>query len=253
MITPMPYNYEQLDSISRILVEAELKVSGFGGGRFQPTNFPDLGAALYRGADGKQWLLVESAQSMANRLERVCWLDGDGETDRVGRYNDACHGIPYVLAVDMEGNPLTASPLEAHRLASPYLWEGYVQTEGGQNERWLRDMLKEKFTLSEHRLVPWKKVASGLLDVDPACLLHGIWFNDGEFSGGKVRLTRALSGFIEACDPATANFGFQKRDAVLDRTDKDAGQTAVEGFGSVIGPKRSEERRVGKEGRSRWS
>lgn len=233
----MPYDYKQLDSISRLLVEAELLVPGFGGGRFQPTNFPDLGAALYRGADGKQWLLVESAQSMANRMERVCWLDGDSETDRVGRYNDACHGIPCVLAVDTDGNPLTASPLEAHRLASPYLWEAFVQTDGKHKDKSLGEMLKDKFTLSEHRLVPWKKVASGLLEVDPACLLHGIWFSDADFVGGKVRLTRALSGFIEASDPSTANFGFQKRDAVSDRTDKDAGQTAVEGFGSVIGPK----------------
>ena len=232
----MPYDYTQLDRISRILVEAELKVPGFGGGRFQPTNFPDLGAALYRGADGKQWLLVESAQSMANRLERVCWLDGDDETDRVGRYNDACHGIPFVLAVDTDNKPLTASPLEAHRLASPYLWEAVVQNEGEQEDT-LGKMLAKKFTLAHNRLVPWKKVASSLLEVDPACLLHGIWFNDAECAGGKVRLTRSLSGYIEASDPATANFGFQKRDAVSDRTDKDIGQTAVEGFGSVIGPK----------------
>ena len=237
MSKPMPYDYKQFDSISRLLVEAELQVPGFGGGRFQPTNFPDLGAALYRGADGKQWLLVESAQSMANRMERVCWLDGDNETDRVGRYNDACNGIPYVLAVDTEDNALTASPLEAHRLASPYLWEAFIQTDGKDKDKSLGEMLKDKFTLSEHRLVPWKKVASGLLEVDPACLLHGIWFSDADFVGGKVRLTRALSGFIEASDPATANFGFQKRDSVSDRTDKDAGQTAVEGFGSVIGPK----------------
>lgn len=236
MNKPMPYDYKQLDSISRILVEAELKVPGFGGGRFQPTSFPDLGAALYRGADGKQWLLVESPQSMANRLERVCWLDGDGETDRVGRYNDACHGIPYVLAVDSDSRPLTASPLEAHRLASPYLWEAYMQTEKEDKDTF-GEMLAKKFTLSENRLVPWKMVATGLIKIDPGCLLHGIWFNAAEFAGGKVRLTRALSGYIEASDPASANFGFQKRDAVSDRTDKDAGQTAAEGFGSVIGPK----------------
>src|SRR5207253_6245313 len=41
--------------------------------RFQPTGFPDLGAATYDGPEGKKMLLVESAQSMANRLEGVCW------------------------------------------------------------------------------------------------------------------------------------------------------------------------------------
>jgi CRISPR-associated protein Csb1 len=40
--------------------------------RFQPTGFPDLGPALYQAGD-TACLLVESAQSMANRLEEVCW------------------------------------------------------------------------------------------------------------------------------------------------------------------------------------
>jgi hypothetical protein len=52
-----------------------------------------------------------------------------------------------------------------------------------------------------------------------------------------VRLTRTLSGYIEAENPTPANYGFQKRDPVSSATDKDAGQTASEGFGSVIGPK----------------
>ena len=101
----------------------------------------------------------------------------------------------------------------------------------------LPEYLKRLFNLSENRLVPWKKIAVGLLKVDPGCLLHGIWFNESSFAGGKVRITRALSGYIEARDPSTANFGFQKRDPVSDRTDKDAGQSAAEGYGSVIGPK----------------
>src|SRR5262249_8434864 len=119
----MALNLTPLDSASRLLVEAELKVAMGGGGRFQPTGFPDLGPALYRGSDGANWLLIESPQSMANRLERVCWVDGDGETDRVGRYNDACNGIPYVQAKDSDDRPLTASTLEAHRLSSPYIWD----------------------------------------------------------------------------------------------------------------------------------
>src|SRR2546421_3867302 len=51
------------------------------GNRFQPTGFPDIGAADFerpvRLADGATtWLrclLVESAQSMANRLEATAW------------------------------------------------------------------------------------------------------------------------------------------------------------------------------------
>jgi CRISPR-associated protein Csb1 len=139
-----------------------------------------------------------------------------------------------VRALDSDKRPLTASTLEAHRLASPYIWE----TQPDENlEKPLPEYLKDLFELRENRLVPWKKVAEGLLKVDPACLLHGIWFNDASFAGGKVRITRALSGYVEARSPAPANFGFQKRDPVSDRTDKEAGQSAAEGYGSVIGPK----------------
>ena len=226
-----------IDNIGRLFIEAILKVEGFGGGRFQPTNFPDLGAALYRGADGRQWLLVESPQSMANRMEKVCWLDGTDDADRVGRYNDECRGIPYILAVDSDNKPLTASPLEAHRLASPYVAKSPLQNTGADKGKSLLEVLKTKFTLRENRLVPWKQVASSLLDIDPGCLLHGIWFNAPELAGGKVRLTRVLSGYIEASEPSPANYGFQKRDDVLWATDKEAGQSASEGFGSVIGPK----------------
>jgi CRISPR-associated protein Csb1 len=235
----MALDLNALDSASRLLVEAELKVATGGGGRFQPTGFPDLGPALYRGADGANWLLVESPQSMANRLERVCWVDGGGETNRVGDYNQDCKSIPYVLATDSENRPLTASTLEAHRLSSPYIWDTqpFADPDAAEKQVSLAEYLKRLFSLADNRLVPWKKVAEGLAKIDPGCLLHGIWFNEASFAGGKVRLTRALSGYIEAKEPSTANFGFQKRDAVSDRTDKEAGQSAAEGYGSVIGPK----------------
>jgi CRISPR-associated protein Csb1 len=256
----MPLDLTPLDSASRLLVEAELKVATGGGGRFQPTGFPDLGPALYRGADGANWLLVESPQSMANRLERVCWVDGDGDTDRVGRYNDDCIGIPYVQATDSDNRPLTASTLEAHRLSSPYLWDTqpisddtdvpdpkdsskiikfneYKKEHSRPEDQVIGGYLKKLFSLADNRLVSWKKVAEGLLKIDPGCLLHGVWFNESSFAGGKVRITRALSGYIEARDPATANLGFQKRDPVSNRTDKEARKSAAEGYGSVIGPK----------------
>jgi CRISPR-associated protein Csb1 len=235
----MPLDLTPLDSASRLLVEAELKAATGGGGRFQPTGFPDLGPALFRGADGANWLLVESPQSMANRLERVCWVDGDGETNRVGDYNQDCKSIPYVLATDSDNRPLTASTLEAHRLSSPYIWDTqpFADPDAAGKQISLAEYLKRLFSLADNRLVPWKKVAEGLAKIDPGCLLHGIWFNEASFAGGKVRLTRSLSGYIEAKEPSTANFGFQKRDGVSDRTDKEAGQSAAEGYGSVIGPK----------------
>jgi CRISPR-associated protein Csb1 len=58
-----------LDGVSRLLMTVPLKP--VQGDRFQPTGFPSLGAATYQTSHGCQ-LLVESAQSMANRLEKTC-------------------------------------------------------------------------------------------------------------------------------------------------------------------------------------
>ncbi len=45
----MALDLTPLDSASRLLVEANLRVAPGSGGRFQPTGFPDLGPALYKG------------------------------------------------------------------------------------------------------------------------------------------------------------------------------------------------------------
>jgi CRISPR-associated protein Csb1 len=59
-----------LKSESRLLFSVELRP--VQGDRFQPTGFPSLGAATYQTRHGAK-LLVESVQSMANRLESTCW------------------------------------------------------------------------------------------------------------------------------------------------------------------------------------
>jgi len=72
-------NLESLKTEPRLLLEA--KLNPLAGTRFQPTGFPDIGAAQYKAQvqqpDGNlksvDMLLVESAQSMANRLEATCW------------------------------------------------------------------------------------------------------------------------------------------------------------------------------------
>jgi len=62
--------FDQLKGVPRLLIHADLKP--VQGDRFQPTGFADLGAAIYERPDGRRMLLVESAQSMANRLEHTC-------------------------------------------------------------------------------------------------------------------------------------------------------------------------------------
>src|SRR5438874_11353210 len=105
-------NLNSLDNMPRLIIEAELRP--VSGDRFQPTGFADLGAAEYSLPDGTQMLLVESAQSVANRLEKTC-LDGDG-----AELDPALEGLSYVK-VELEGiDKSTSSLAEAHRIASPY-------------------------------------------------------------------------------------------------------------------------------------
>ena len=87
------------------------------GSRFQPTGFPDLGPATFQRpmADGstQQCVLVESNQSMANRLEGTLWSEGDQAPV------DLISDLPWVrvTAAD-DGRYVTSSRTEAHRLAT---------------------------------------------------------------------------------------------------------------------------------------
>jgi CRISPR-associated protein Csb1 len=193
------------------LLEAEL--SPIQGTRFQPTGFPGLGAAIYDGPDGTPMLLVESAQSMANRLEAVCW-------DTVGNdWVKPLKGLPFVMVQDKEGNPFTNSVIEAHRLNSPYILEGSDKT--------VLDMLKAELASMEEGLVDIRKLAATLLRVDTNALLHGIFLAKKELAGGRLRLPRVLSSFIEAEQVHVAQSGGVKIDKVDPRGD------TARGFGHV--------------------
>src|SRR5213595_1208714 len=118
----MPVDFNKLKSAPRILIEAALKP--VAGTRIQPTGFPDLGPATYDAPDGNggtiATLLVESAQSMANRLEAVCW---DEATDDIV---PELQGLPFVKVklAGLGGDDTTTSLLEFHRLNSPYIMTG---------------------------------------------------------------------------------------------------------------------------------
>ncbi len=71
-------NFKALDNQPRLLIEADLQP--VQGARFQPTGFPDLGAAEFDGPDGRRMLLVESAQSVANHLERTVFKEFSRDT-----------------------------------------------------------------------------------------------------------------------------------------------------------------------------
>ncbi len=116
------------------LIEAALKP--VAGTRIQPTGFPDLGPAVYDTPDGKDGtiptLLVESAQSMANRLEAVCW--DEANEDIVAELK----GLPFVkvkLAGLGDGTDTTCSLLGVPPLNSPYIMTGKLTRKGPLRRR----------------------------------------------------------------------------------------------------------------------
>jgi CRISPR-associated protein Csb1 len=239
----MSTDLSPLDAAARLLVEAELTVES-GGGRFQSTGFPDLGPALFRGADGADWLLVESPQSMANRLELACW------DEAAERFDPVCDGIPFVRSEVTVGgkNSVTSTVQESHRLASPYILDGALK-ENGKKRLW--EILKSSSThpkglgLVENRPFLLRNHASQLLKLDPGSLLHGVWLStkvEGSgrqkkaLCGGKVRFPRMLSAYIEAQSPQLVNSGGVKRERILDQAE--SGTTDAEsGFGSIPFPR----------------
>lgn len=222
-----------LASIQRIDITVPLTVVGNPSGLFQPTGFPNLGPALYKGADGESYLYVESVPSMANRMEQVCWNNDkevSGKNAEIGDYNDDCHGIPYVRSewTSNQNAVATASPLEAHRLASPYIWTSAFA-----------NAFKEALGIDDGELIDWNWLAQLLLYVDPGCLLHGVWLssndNDKKLLGGRIRITRALEGYILAKYPNPVVVGVTKVDRI-NASGGDAGD-AGGGYGNIISEK----------------
>lgn len=183
----MTINFATLSTAPRLLIEADLKP--LQGTRFQPTGFPDLGAAVYDGPDGRRMLLVESAQSVANRFESVCW---DSVTDD---WVPPLKGLPVIKVKDKDGKVFTNSVLEAHRINSEYIsrTDDFAKSIGeaiGYREDSPFDVRKQ--------LVPV------LLRYDVNSLLHGVFLEE---VAGVIRLPRSLSGFIEAEDIESVQSG----------------------------------------------
>ncbi|MCA8993608.1 MAG: type I-U CRISPR-associated protein Cas7 [Planctomycetaceae bacterium] len=210
----MSLDLTSLNNQPRLLIEVPLKP--VQGSRFQPTGFPDLGAATFKGFDNEgkpvDCLLVESAQSMANRLEAVCWDEGKGQLV------DELQGLPYV-EVSEGDKVITNSILESHRLNSPYILES--------QDRSFFDQLKEELGGLEVGRVDIRLLARVLLKFDPNALLHGIFLAKKELAGGRLRLPRVLSSFIEAKHVEVVSSGGVKNDS------HDPQGDTSKGFGNV--------------------
>lgn len=183
----MALDLTALDSSPRLLIEAKLDPAQ--GTRFQPTGFPNLGHAVYDSPDGQgRTVLVESAQSMANRLEAVCW--NDVVDDWVG----PLRGLPYVRVEDGSGNGLTNSVLEAHRINSEYI----ARASGFEK-------IAEKIAFQRNRPFDVRgQLVPALLEFDVNSLIHGVFLEE---VAGVIRLPRTLSAFVEAAGATVAPSG----------------------------------------------
>jgi CRISPR-associated protein Csb1 len=247
----MPDLATALKGVPRILIDAALRP--VAGTRIQPTGFPDLGPAVYDAPSGDgsivPTLLVESAQSMANRLEAVCW---DEAADDIA---PELKGLPFVrvkLAGIGAGTDTTCSLLEFHRLNSPYIINAATSDQGP-----FIDVVRKELGLAStpSKKVPKAKPGEGSADdgggdkerddvagvvnlrklaavcfkYDPNSLVHGVFL---EKIAGRLRHPRALSAFIEASGVGRADSGGVKFDRALPKP-KVAGVDAKGGYGNV--------------------
>lgn len=204
---------DAFDNQSRLVIHASLKP--LAGTRFQPTGFPDLGAARYKGPNGDDMLLVESAQSMANRLEAVCWDEASDD------WVEPLRGLPCVEVQSKDGKKMINSVLAAHRLNSPYILESQDKT--------FVEKLKAELEIKELTAIDLRLLvlARTLFKYDVNSLVHGVFLAKKEIAGGRMRLPRALSAFIEAKSVTIAASGGVKIDAINPSGD------AQKGFGHV--------------------
>lgn len=205
---------KSLKSENRILFSVKLKP--ILGDRFQPTGFPSLGAAEYQTSAGRK-LLVESTQSMANRLETTCWdvANNSPVADLIG--------ISHVTVV-RGGKFLTDSMLESHRINSPYLLEC-------KSDKTFIELLKRELGGLDVGPIDRKRLAEVLFKYDVGSLIHGVFLAKSDLAGGRLRIARALSSFIEASRVEVAASGGVKIDHVNPSGDTKSG------FGNVPFPR----------------
>lgn len=209
---------DALDQETRLVIDADLRP--VIGSTFQPTGFANLGAAEFRRPGGPPSLLVESVQSLTNRFEALSF-------DAATRAPVALFAaLPWIAVRSAEdGEHLTSSREEPHRLASAYVRNAEIDGRLGL------DWIRHRLGLRARKPLDYRAIYATVFALDPLCLIHGVFFSDKGFFGNP-KVARALSAVIEAHDVAPAVSGGLKRDDVQ-FTSGEAGQRAEEGYGFV--------------------
>ena len=209
---------DELLAAHRLIVQADLRPTV--GSTFQPTGFPNLGAAEFTRPGQPPSVLVESVQSMTNHLERVLWDDARQ------RPIELIGALAWVEVQAPDGTHLTSSREEAHRLSGAYVREAAIDGMSGS------DWLIERLGIAAKRPHDRQEIARAIFAMDPLCLVHGVFFSEKGFHGNpKVR--RAMHAVIEAHDAAPAISGGVKRDDVAFEADKSTGRGSEAGYGFI--------------------
>ena len=183
----------------RVLISAELHLAN--GSFFQPTGFPDIGACIYTDGKGKRRCLVESEQSMANRLEAVCMK-------APGVWREPLAGKLPVIRVeeDKKNNRLlaTTSPNPTGWLRRTCSRAPSARQRSRRRGRHSRRSLKEHFGLDGDTwpLDKRESLAQAVFALDPAAILHGFQFMQWEAVG--LRASRLLHARLRRLSPTTA-------------------------------------------------
>lgn len=201
----MSIDLSVLNNANRLLFAIPLEP--LQGHRFQPTGFPGLGAATFQTKHGTS-LLVESAQSMANRLELTVWDEATNDL------KPQLHGLSHVRVL-RNGAFLTDTILDSHRINSPYLLMGKDQE--------FFNKLKEELGGLAEGPINRHKLVEVLLKYDIGSLLHGTFLAKKDLAGGRLRVARAISSFIEADMVGVAASGGVKNDHVNPSGDTKSG------------------------------
>ncbi len=194
---------EQMYSKDRVIITAKLTLAT--GAFLQPTGFPDIGSCIYTDADGNRRCLVESEQSMANRLEAVCMKSP-------GHWVDELKHLPVIEVRDANNCLLATNLTEPHRIASSYVLEGKL------NGSDVKSMLTDRLGLGEGG-ASWpldrrESLEKLVFALDPAALLHGFQFVQWKFVG--LRQTRLLSARLECllAEEPEVHYGMVKFDLI---------------------------------------
>lgn len=186
-----------------LVIKAEMKTVG-AQDTFQPAGFPQIGHVIYKAPrrnDDGEWseesvCVVDSAASMANHLESVCFIDVGGNS-----IHPDLQGLPYVICETDNGGQrrtVTNSLQEGHRLASDY----FVDKDHAMlGDRKFRHILREEFGIQEvqqdktYYVYPenWWNILSTIFQYDPNSLVHGVLF-----AREQIKISRLISPHLEA-------------------------------------------------------